>query len=154
MIRISACYRDQTRDTLLRLMDDPDGDVREWATFSMHLGGHDTPGVRARFRKALDDPNPEVRGEAATGLARLRDPDLLPRLEDMLRNDEVLSSIYFGAAEELGDRRLLPAVLHAAERWKSLGEEGEEQHLSITSAIEALRSAADSAGGGTRSADR
>lgn len=121
----AAPYQDQVCQTLLRLMDDPDDDVRDWATFGMHQGGHDTPEVRARFWKALDDPNLDVRGEAAEGLALLGDPDLLQRLEDLLRNDP--------------DPRLLPAVLHAAGRWRSMGEEGEEPHPYITSAIEALQ---------------
>jgi HEAT repeat protein len=147
----AAIHQDQVCQTLLRLMDDPDDDVRDWATFSMHQGGHDTPEVRARFWKALDDPYPEVRGEASEGLARLGDPNLAPRLEELLRNDPAISPCYFLAAEELGDPRLLPAVLHAAERWQSLGEEGEEPHDYITSAIEILQQAATVAGNGTKS---
>lgn len=142
----AAAYRDQTRETLLRLMDDPDDDVRDWATFGMHQGSHDTPEVRARFWKALDDPNPDVRGEAADGLALLGDPNLAVRLEDLLRNDPAISGCYFLAAENLGDPRLLPAVLHAAERWQSMGEEGEAPAFFITSAIEALQQAADGGG--------
>lgn len=139
----AAPYRDQTCQTLLRLMDDPDDDVRDWATFGMHQGGHDTPEVRARFWKALEDPNPDVRGEASEGLALLGDPDLAPRLDDLLRNDPAISPCYFIAAEELGDPRLLPAVLDAAERWRNMGEEGEEPHPYITSAIEALQRVAN-----------
>jgi HEAT repeat protein len=139
----TAVYRDQVCQTLLRLMDDPDDDVRDWATFGMHQGGHDTPEVRARFWKALDDPNPDVRGEASEGLALLGDPDLAARLEDLLRNDEALSPCYFTAAEELGDPRLLPAVLDAAERWQSMGEEEEALHPCIKAAIEALERAAN-----------
>lgn len=67
----AAPYRHQVRQTLLRLMNDPDDDVRDWATFGRHQGGHDTAEVRARFWKALDDPHPDVRGEASEGLALL-----------------------------------------------------------------------------------
>jgi hypothetical protein len=109
----------------------------------MHQGGHDTPEVRARFWKALDDPNPDVRGEASEGLALLGAPDLAVRLEDLLRNDKALSPCYFTAAEELGDPRLLPAVLDAAERWQSMGEEEEALHPCIKAAIEALERAAN-----------
>ena len=48
-------------------MDDEDEDVRDWATFSIHQGGHDTPEVRARLWEALDDPFSNVRAEAAFG---------------------------------------------------------------------------------------
>lgn len=141
-----APYRDQACRTLLRLMDDPDDDVRDWATFGMHQGGHDTPEVRARLWKALDDPNPDVRGEASEGLALLHEPGLTQRLEDLLRHDSAISVCYFSAAEALGNPQLLPAVLEAAERWRSMGEEGEEPHAYITSAIEALQRAASEDG--------
>ncbi|MFN3648186.1 MAG: HEAT repeat domain-containing protein [Armatimonadota bacterium] len=139
----AAAYRGQVCQTLLRLMDDPADDVRDWATFGLHQGGHDTPEVRRRLWEALDDPNPDVRGEAAEGLALLGDPDLAPRLDELLRNDPQISPCYFIAAEELGDPGLLPAVLRAAERWRRLDDEREGFDSYIASAIQALQQAAE-----------
>ncbi len=120
---------------LLRLMDDQDEDVRDWATFGIHQGSHDTPETRARLWQALDDANPDVRGEAAEGLALFGDRSLIPRLDVLLREDEALPSLYFMAAEELADPVLLPAVVVGAERWQAMGA---EMHASIVSALEAL----------------
>jgi HEAT repeat protein len=128
--------------TLLRLMDDPDEDVRDWATFGIHQGGHDTPEARARLWQALDDPKPEVRGEAAAALAIFGDRSFIPRLAELLREDEWLSPCYFEAAEEFGDPTLLPAVLEGAERWRDLMEPGEVPNSDVESAVKALRKAA------------
>lgn len=130
-------HRCEVITALLRLMDDEDDDVRDWATFSMHLGDHDTPEVRARFWRALDDPYPDVRGEAVVGLVRLGERGVAARLAALLREGPI-SPCYFEAAEELGDPALLPAVLEGAERWGATLAEGEQMHSYITSAIQAL----------------
>jgi HEAT repeat protein len=128
---------------LLRLMDDEGEDVRDWATFGVHQGDHDTPETRARLWKALDDPNPDVRGEAANGLAKFGDRALIPRLERLLREDEALSPCYFMAAEELGDPTLLPAVLAAARNYPPDDRYSDGVHPAITSAVAALQAAVD-----------
>jgi hypothetical protein len=120
-------------------MDDEDEEVRDWATFGIHQGSHDTPTVRARLFQALDDPCADVRGEAAVGLAEFGERTLVPRLEQLLRGDGESSPCYFEAAESLGDPGLLPAVLEGAEQWRQTMEEGEELHSMVTSAIEALQ---------------
>jgi HEAT repeat protein len=135
-------HRDEVITMLLRLMDDEDEDVRDWATFGIHQGSHDTPATRARLWKALDDPCPEVRGEAAVGLARFGDRSLVPRLEKLLREDEEISPCYFEAAEELGDPCLLSAVLEGAKRWREGMKDGEELHFMVASAVEALQKVA------------
>ena len=144
----ASSHRGAVHAALLRLMDDEDEDVRDWATFGIRQGGHDTPEVRARLWQALDDPCPDVRGEAAAGLAEFGDRSLIPRLDQLLREDPALPSNFFGAAEELGDPCLLPAVRAGAERWQQGREEGEELHYDITSAIEALEKAAAAKGNG------
>lgn len=118
----SRC-QSEVEAALLHLMDDEDEEVRDWATFGIHQGRHNTPAAQARLWKALDDSNPDVRGEAAEGLALFGERSFLPRLETLLREDKELSPCYFSAAEILGDPALLPAVLAAAERWQV--EEGE-----------------------------
>lgn len=128
-------YKGAAAAALLRLMDDKDEDVRDWATFGIHQGSHDTPETRARLWQALDDPNSAVRGEAAEGLALFGDRSLIPRLDALLREDDELPSHYFTAAEEFGDPILLPAVEVGAERWLEMQD---ELHATIVSALEAL----------------
>ncbi|MES4793105.1 MAG: hypothetical protein C4321_09095, partial [Chloroflexota bacterium] len=96
------------------------------ATFAVHQGGHDMPAIRARLFQALEDPNADVRGEAAVALAQFKDPRFGPVLERLLREDEVVMQLYFEAAREWGDPALLPALLFAAERWRALDEDDAE----------------------------
>ena len=132
----------EVRQGLLTLTRDPDDDVRDWAVFGLHMGSHDTPEVRTCFWRALDDPCPAVRGEGAVGLAKLGDRSFIPRLDQLLREDDDLPDCYFEAAEVLGDPSLLPAVLEGERRWREFLDEGEELHFSIASAIKALSPAA------------
>ncbi len=134
--------REEVIAALLQLMDDEDEEVRDWATFGVHQGRHDTPATRARLWQALDDPYVEVRGEAARGLAEFGDRALIPRLEKLLREDQDLSEYYFWAARELRDPVLLPPVLEAVERWRQGMEEDEQLDVFIASAVEALQEAA------------
>jgi HEAT repeat protein len=136
-------HRPEVIRTLLRLMDDEDEDVRDWATFGIHLGEHDTPEVRARLWQALDDPFSNVRAEAALGLARLGDRALIPRLEPILREDDECQELHFEAAMALGDPCLLDAVREGAEHWSTFLDEGEEVPWKVTRAIEVLQQAAD-----------
>ena len=128
-------YRGAAAAALLRLMDDRDEDVRDWATFGVHQGGHDTPEIRARLWKALDDPDADVRGEAAEGLARFGDRSLIPRLDLLLREDPDLPSHFFEAAQEFGDPVLLGAVQAGAARWREM--QG-DLHPAAVYALEAL----------------
>lgn len=132
----NAAYKPEVAAALLHLMDDEDEDVRDWATFGIHQGSHDTPETRARLWQALDDPNPDVRGEATEGLAKFGDRTLIPRLDMLLREDDDISPCYFLAAQMLDDPTLLPAVLAGAKRW----EAGENTpHPCIDFAIKSLR---------------
>jgi HEAT repeat protein len=136
-------HREEVTTTLLRLMDDEDEEVRDWATFGIYQGSHDTPAVRMRLFQALDDPYADVRGEAAVGLAEFGDRSLIPRLEQLLREDAESSPCYFEAAEKLGDPSLLPAVLEGAERLRHMMKKGEKLHFMVTSAMEALQKIAN-----------
>lgn len=134
-----AAYRPEVIATLLHLMEDPDEDMRDWATFAIHQGGHDTPETRTQLWKALEDPNADVRGEAAAGLALFGDRALIPHLDRLLREDPDISPNYFEAAETLEDPILLPAVQVGAERWREVMEPGETLHFCIVSALEHLQ---------------
>ena len=132
---INRHYKPQVEEALLQLMDDEDDDVRDWATFGIHQGGHAPPQSRARLWKALDDRNSNVKGEAAEGLAIFGDRSLIPRLETLLGDQNELSPCYFLAAAELGDPILLPAAVDAARRWRAWGDEND---WFIDSTIETL----------------
>jgi hypothetical protein len=132
-----ALYKAEAQEILLRLMDDPDEDVRDWATFGIHQGEHDTPEARASLWKALDDPNADVRGEAAEGLALFGDQSFIPRLDSLLREDADPSPLYFVAAKEFADPVLSSAVEIGAERWRAMQDR--EMHPYVLSALEALR---------------
>ncbi len=141
----AAPYRGEVTATLLRLMDDKSSHVRDWATFGMHQGGHNTPEVRARLWKALEDTDPDVRGEAAEGLAIFGDISLLPRLMKLLQDKETMVPLYFSAARELGDPSLLPVVEEAAAYWRHDLKPGEELEFDIRWALERLREAKEMA---------
>ncbi len=73
--------------TLLKLMDDCDADVRDWATFGIGAQSDaNSEQVRTALAKALSDENIDVRYEGIIGLARRRDvrsvPYLIPLLEE------------------------------------------------------------------------
>ncbi len=76
---------------LLELMEDPDEDVRDWATFA--LGSHssdDNPVIRAALLARTVDPHDATRQEALVGLARRGDhravAPLVAELEHMISN--------------------------------------------------------------------
>lgn len=133
----SLQFKAMAESALLALTHDSDEEVRDWAVFGLHQGDHDTPQVRTRFWAALDDPYPEVRGEAASGLAKFGDRTFIPRLIHLLEND-ILMSLYFEAAQVLGDSTLLPAVLAAEQRWRDDLEDGEEMDSTVISAVTAF----------------
>lgn len=107
--------------TLIRLSEDADGDVRDWATFA--LGSQldeDTPAIREALLRRLDDTDPTARGEAMVGLARRKDERVIAALlneltPERMRMLEERPDLPIEAAAELGDPRLLPALLHLRE---------------------------------------
>jgi len=58
----------------MKLVDDPDGDVRDYALFALGtLGYVDTPELRELFVKHFDDAYPDAKEEAIAALAKRRD---------------------------------------------------------------------------------
>ena len=74
-----------------------------------------------------------------------RTPSLLPRLMQLLREEENMVPTYFSAAAELGNPLLLPVVEEAAAFWRKDLRPGEEMNSYITSALESLQKAKESA---------
>jgi hypothetical protein len=98
---------------MIRLMEDPDPEVRNWATFGLgFLMDVDTVAVRAALWARTGDDDGEVRAEGVRGLARRHDRRAVPLLAALL--DEVNGAHVhtFQAAQILGAAELLPHLLH------------------------------------------
>ncbi|MFG2823907.1 HEAT repeat domain-containing protein [Kitasatospora sp. NPDC048365] len=96
---------------LIALTGDEVPDVRNWATFTLGFQlPADGPAIRAALRGRLTDPHQETREEAVRGLARRRDPDAVPLLAELLRDEDGAHTLTFTAARILGDPELLPAL--------------------------------------------
>jgi HEAT repeat protein len=65
---------DRAVAALIRLSNDADDEVRNWATFALGVQiDRDTPELSEALAARLDDPHEETRAEAIRGLARRRD---------------------------------------------------------------------------------
>jgi HEAT repeat protein len=74
--------------TLIELMDDPNDNVRDWATFALGTQcSVDSPEIRQSLRKRLDDSYEEARAEAIWGLVLRKDSHGIEILIDRLRDD-------------------------------------------------------------------
>jgi hypothetical protein len=97
-------------DMLTDLTRDDDPEVRNWATFS--LGWQlpvDADPIRDALWARIDDPYPEVREEAARGLARRRDRRATPYIAELLARDDAHVHT-FDAAAFLHEPALLPLL--------------------------------------------
>jgi hypothetical protein len=88
---------------LLTLTMDPDEDVRDWAVFGLGAQGNiDSPEIREALLRSLEDPNVNVREEAAVGLGKRWDQRLIPLLWAMLNEPELKVRVAEAAAALLG----------------------------------------------------
>jgi len=97
---------DSAIKALIQLSADEDHDVRNWSVFG--LGSQteaDSLEIREALRKALSDPDHEIRGEALVGLAHRGDNTVIPELLYEWREEEV-SVLSLEAAEITKDPRL------------------------------------------------
>jgi HEAT repeat protein len=98
---------------LIQLSDDPEEEVRDWATMSLGVRlDADTAEVRDTLARRLDDPAGDVAGEAMVGLARRGDPRAFDAIMAALASDGIeTGDLLVEAAAELADPRLHPALL-------------------------------------------
>jgi HEAT repeat protein len=114
-----------TIEAMIELSRDVDDDVRDWATF--YLGGLndsgtpeitfiDTPEIREVLWARVSDSYVDARMEAFVGLAYRKDSRIVKPLLEELAADNV-DEMAIEAAGELGDSRLLPALLKLKDWW-------------------------------------
>lgn len=100
----------EARGALIRLSQDDDPEVRDWATFGLGtLSDADGPDVRAALLARAEDSYRETRAEALFGLAVRRDPRAVPHLIRALESPHV-GGLEVDAAAAAADPRLLPAL--------------------------------------------
>lgn len=100
----------EARVALIRLSDDDDPEVRDWATFGLGtLSSDDGPDVRAALLARAEDVYRETRAEALFGLAVRRDPRAVPHLIRALQSP-LVGGLEVDAAAAAADPRLLPAL--------------------------------------------
>jgi HEAT repeat protein len=88
---------------LLKLTQDPNDDVRDWAVFGVGVQGDaDTPEIREALLRCLNDTNEDVSEEAAVGLGKRQDQRVIPMLETVLDELELRPRIRETVAGLLG----------------------------------------------------
>jgi HEAT repeat protein len=88
-------------DTLIKLMNDSDSDVRDWATFGLGSQSHaDSEQIREALYQRLQDADEDTRAEAVVGLAVRKNLRVLPLILEELERDEY-GILYEEAASHL-----------------------------------------------------
>lgn len=101
---------DDTKATLLSLLEDEASEVRDWAAFCFRQSTEwDAPQVRERLRARCVDTDPEVRHEAVKALAQRGDEAAVAFVQSMLLEGDA-ADLVVAAAAETGDERLFRAL--------------------------------------------
>lgn len=118
---MASSAHEKARQALLRLMEDEDDDVRDWATCAYAFDPPATPQARAALRRRwTTDPFEDARDEALWGLVRLGDREAV---EELLRRYQD-GACGYGDRQAMGDLHGYAgddpsddAVIEATRRW-------------------------------------
>lgn len=94
---------------LEHLLNDANGDVKNWSAFAVNVNDWDSESIRRAFINMLSDENEEARTEALLGLAERKDKRVSATLGQQLTTDIVFDDLII-AAGDLGDKTLLPVL--------------------------------------------
>lgn len=104
-------------EMLIRLSEDDDESVRDWAAFSLGaIAGPDTPEIRDALYRRLDDSDFDTRSEAMIGLAERKDQRVVPFIAAALASDTV-GALAVEAAGAIASPDLLPVLLELRSWW-------------------------------------
>lgn len=100
------------RQTMLRLLDSPDEDVRDWAAHSAQCDAFNTPAINAVLWKLTRDSHDSVRGEALSSLAHHGDRRVIPAIRRALKDDDTaIWSWLFEGIVKMKAVELIPDLL-------------------------------------------
>lgn len=109
--------RDYAIKAMIKLSQDSDEDVRNWATFGLgSMIETDTKEIRDALFQRLDEKDHEIRGEALVGLAIRKDKRVIKPLLKELSSKKV-GSLSVEAALEIGDESLCSILLELKDWW-------------------------------------
>ncbi|EGO8190085.1 HEAT repeat domain-containing protein [Escherichia fergusonii] len=94
---------------LLSLLNDSNGDVRNWAAFSVNTNEYDSKEIREAFVKMLSDDHEHARLEAIFGLAERKDSRVVKTIINELEKDIIFDELIV-VAGDLGSKRFLPVL--------------------------------------------
>ena len=95
----------------IELLTDADAGVRYWAAVGLHAAGREATSARDALRKALTDPSPSVRVEAAGALLALGDADAaLPVLTNELQSEQLDIALHAARTLQLAGESARPAA--------------------------------------------
>jgi HEAT repeat protein len=104
-------------EMLIRLSEDEDDTVRNWATFSLGSQGDlDTPEIREALHRRLSDSDFDARSEALIALAERKDRRVIPFIAAALES-ETVGALAVEAAGAIGSPDLLPPLLELRSWW-------------------------------------
>jgi HEAT repeat protein len=90
-------------EILLRLTQDTDEDVRDWATFGLGvLGNTDSDEIREALVRRLTDSDEDMREEAMVGLGKRKDQRVLSTLVTALERPNTTARVIETAYQMLG----------------------------------------------------
>ncbi|WP_240731795.1 HEAT repeat domain-containing protein [Escherichia sp. E4742] len=108
----AAFFSVNSNDTipfLLTLLNDCDGDVRNWAAFTVNFNQYDSTEIRESFIRMLTDKNDCARIEAISGLAERKDNRVITAIINELQKDIIFDEVIISAGV-LGNLKLLPIL--------------------------------------------